>query len=222
MELDDLKSAWTQLDRGRGPGSTPTVSAVRDRELDRTRSSVGRLAWLLRYEIASGVLATLLVGSFLGDNWHALRFLIPALVLHEYAIISIVIAGRQHVLLSRVDFAGPVIALQRELTKLATFRIRATLGAFLLAPLLWTPLLIVAARGLFGVDVYRALGPAWLWANFGFGLAVIPIGLWLARRIANAGNRPARRGGFVDVLAGHSLAEAKRYADELVRFEAEA
>lgn len=221
MELDDLKPAWNQLDRGRDALPTIIVSAVRDAKLDATRSALSRIAWLLRYELLAGVVATLLAGSFLADHWREPRFLLPALVLHEYAIVTIVIAARQLVLLSRVDFSVPVIAVQRELARLRTFRIRATLGLMILAPFLWTPLAIVGAKALFDLDVYQAFGTAWVWANLGIGLAVIPLGIWIARRLAGRGTRSPRVAALVDTLSGRSLADARRYADDLARFEAE-
>jgi hypothetical protein len=221
MELDDLKVAWSQLGRGRETLPMGIVSTLRDGKLDQTRSALGRVAWVLRYELAAGVVATLLLGSFLADHWRTARFLLSALVLHEYAVITILIAARQMVLLSRVDFSVPVLTVQRELTRLRTFRIWSTLGLMIVAPLLWAPLAIVGAKGLFDLDVYRAFGAAWVWGNLAIGLAVIPLGLWLARRLAARNTRSPRVAAFMEMLSGRSLADAKRYADELARFATE-
>src|SRR5258708_5973796 len=119
MELDDLKSAWAQLERSATPATGPSF----DPRIMRTRPRFRRVAWLLRLELASGALATLLLGSFLSAHWRTPRFLVPALVLQEYAIFTIVIAAIQLTLLARVDLAMPVVALQRRVTRLTRVRL---------------------------------------------------------------------------------------------------
>jgi hypothetical protein len=91
----------------------------------------------------------------------------------------------------------------------------------LLAPLLWTPLAIVGAQGLFGFDVYRAFGPAWIGANLGFGLAFIPLAIWVTRRCSERFGSSPWFNRLADDIAGRSLATAKEQLDEIVRFEEE-
>ena len=85
---------------------------------------------------------------------------------------------------------------RRSSSDLRLTRIRTTLWTLLFAPLMWVPLLIVALRGLFGVDVYAA-GPAWLVANALFGVAVIPLAIFIAKRYGSrlAGFTPMRATG---------------------------
>ena len=54
----------------------------------------------------------------------------------------------------------------------------------ILAPLLWTPLFVVALEGLFGVDAYASFGLPYLVANVTLGLVVIALGLLGSRRYA--------------------------------------
>ena len=83
------------------------------------------------------------------------------------------------------------------------------------------PLLIVATRGFFGVDIYAAASPAWLAANVLFGLAVIPIAVVIARGFGPRLERATPMRFLADEIAGRSLGAAlddlaaiRRFAEE--------
>jgi hypothetical protein len=114
---------------------------------------------------------------------------------------------RQLLALSQLNLAGSVLATQKALLALRAERLRVNRSLLLFIPLLWTPLIIVLARSWFGVDLYHLL-PTWLAANLAFGLAFIPLGLWLARR-------------FESQLGGRELSEAIQTLDALNRFSEE-
>src|SRR5208282_3319335 len=111
------------------------------------------------------------LGVFIADQLGALRFLLPALVLDGVAVALVATTARQWFLAGEVDYDGPVTVSQRQLERLRVMRIRETKWVLLLSPLLWTPLLIVALKALFGVDAYAALGTPYLCANLFFGVA---------------------------------------------------
>ena len=90
MELDDLKTAWRELDRRLDASQAITLRVLKELKLDRTRSALRRLSALLVFELLSGVLATLLLGSFLADHHDSARFAIPAVVLDVAAVFTIV------------------------------------------------------------------------------------------------------------------------------------
>src|SRR4051812_21438276 len=109
MELDDLKTAWRELDRRPDAGRAITPGVLKEGKLDRARSALRRLSALLTFELISGVLATLILGSFLADNHDSARFAIPALVLHVAAVFTIVASARQFARIGRLDYAAPVV-----------------------------------------------------------------------------------------------------------------
>ena len=221
MELDDLKTAWQKVDRR--PESEPGFDARLLRELKRGRTRFGlrQMLWLPLFELGSGLLAALCVGTFLGNHFIELRFALPAVVLHVAAVLTIVASTWQVVRIRRIDYAAPAIAIQRELALLRALRIRPTQGILVLSPLLWVPLAIVAAKGLFGLDVYRAFGTPWLATNVAFGLAVIPLAIWVTRRFGDRFERSRIGRRLADDIAGRSLVSTMAELDELARFEKE-
>ena len=221
MELDELKAAWHELDRRLDANQQINLQVFKDLKLDGMRTELRRLSFLLSCELLSGVLATLLLGSFLVEHLGTARFAVPAVVLHAVAVFTIGAAAWQLVRIGRLDYAGPVVTLQHALAELRSERVRMSRRLLLLAPLLWTPLAIVAAQGLFGFDVFRGFGPVWVASNLAFGLATIPLAIWASRRFAErlGGSRFVKH--LADDIAGRSLVTAQVQLEKIARFEAE-
>jgi hypothetical protein len=91
-------------------------------------------------------------------------------------------------------------------------RLRTTKWILILSPLLWTPLVIVLFHAVTRLDPYALFG-RWLAANFAFGVLVIPLLLWLARR-----KRVRRLAHYLD---GKRLAAARKFLASLAELEAE-
>jgi hypothetical protein len=221
MELQDLKDRWNEYDRKLDANLRLNTRVLREFGLNRVGSSLRRLTRVIVFELLMGLLAAVLLGSFIADHLGEMRFLVPALVLDVFVIYFIGWSIRQWVALGSVDYGESIVTIQRKLELLKIDRIRMTKWVFLLSPLLWTPLLIVSVEGLIGLDAYATFDTAWLVSNFVFGLAVIPLMLWLSKRYADRlrGSSLARR--VVDALADRSLNEATGFLGSLSSFERE-
>ena len=219
MELDDIKQRLEQLDEKLDATLRLNRSVLDQRILDKVDKAVRRLGWALGIELVLGIVTVLLTGSFVADHVREPRFLVPGLVLHLFVIAQIAMLVRHAVATRQIDFGAPIVEIQRRIEALRVSMIRTTMGTFLLAPLLWPPLLIVALEGLFGVDAYAALGVPYLAANLAVGLAVISIGVLVSRRFADrlSGSPVVRR--LKRDLAGTNLAAAQEFLDSLSRFE---
>jgi hypothetical protein len=177
MELDELKLAWQAME-------TRVEALETRRTVDKVRSLGGPTRW----ELAGNVVGVLLTGNFLFHYGAELRFLLPGLALHLVAILTIATGVRQVVLFSRLDLSRSVLETQRTLLALQAERLRVNRALLTFIPLLWVPLVIVLARCI-GIDLYR-LSPAWLWSNVAFGLAMVPVGIWLAKRLGDRLSNP--------------------------------
>lgn len=218
MDFEDLRKAWAD-DGGAGTDSIRSL-ALFHAAARRAETHLGRLTRGVALELAACSAAIVLLGSFLAAHHGQPRFSVPALLLQGAAVALAASNVRQLAALRRIDPAAPVVSFQRDLEALRIVRIRTTKWALLTGPLLWTPLLIVGTRALFGVDPYTFLSPAWLGANVLFGILVIAAALWASRHFAGRIVRSRFLRSVARDLAGHSLNEASRYLDEIGRIEA--
>jgi len=221
MELDELKAAWADLDRKLAATQATVVKLQTERITDRAKSALRPLFWKLGWELLEGIVAVVLMGMYLANNFDETRFAVPGLILHSLAVLSIVSTAWQMVLAGRIDYTAPVVAIQQQLARLRAARCRAWFWVLVLSPLLWILLLIVGVRGLGGGDVYAACGVPFVLGNLAFG-AAFGLVAWLVARVW-AAKQPvsAWREWLADGLAGKSLTRAKRHLREAAEFAAE-
>ncbi|HVR41572.1 MAG TPA: hypothetical protein VMU84_20925, partial [Thermoanaerobaculia bacterium] len=203
MELDELKHRWAEYDRKLDASIRLNTALLRESTLHKAGSALNRLSLLLAIELVINFALVLLLGSFIGDHLGELRFVVPAAFLHVCTLALIATAIQQLVTLRTLDFDAPVIEIQKKLESLRVKRIQITKWVLLLAPLLWTPLVIVSLKMLFDFDAYAL--QTWLIANLLFGVAVIPLMLLVSKRYADRfrGSPVMRR--LMDDIAGRNL-----------------
>jgi hypothetical protein len=218
MELDALQEAWKSMDR-KLDACIRLDRRLLQESVERRLGSYKRREVALRLPgLALGAVAAAWLGAFVSDHAGELRLALPALLLLAFVVVTGAATVRHLILVGRIDLAGPVVASQRRLQERKAERSRASLAVFLLAPLLWTPLLVVVLAAL-GVDAYRALPAPWLVANVALGVAAIPVGLFLVRLLARRlPGRPFLQ-RLADDLAGRNLSAATAWLGSLDRFE---
>ena len=219
MELDDLKARWMDFDLKLDAALRFNAQVVRVSLIERTERALKRSSFAVLAGCLVNLLAVAWLGSFMADHLGEPRFFIPAAILDAGAIALLVLGGQQVVRMRTVDRGKPVIEVQRELQSLRTRRINATRWIVLLSPLIWTPLVIVLLKAAFGVDAYDALA-GWLVANLLFGLAAIPVLLYVSRVFSERWKGAPLLQSIMRDTAGRSLVEAEGFMDELARFEA--
>ncbi|HEX5720418.1 MAG TPA: hypothetical protein VF179_29960 [Thermoanaerobaculia bacterium] len=219
MELQDMKDRWNEYDRKLDASLRLNTRVLREFGLNRVDSSLRRLTRLIVFELLMGLLAAVMLGSFIADHLGEMRFLAPAVALDLFVIYFIGWSIRQWMALNSLDYGESVVEIQRKLELLRIDRIRMTKWVFLLSPLLWIPLLIVSVEGLLGLDVYAILDTAWLVSNLVFGLAVIALALWVSRRYADRMQGSPLVRSLVNALADRSLNDATGFLGTLSNFE---
>jgi hypothetical protein len=219
MELEDLKRRWQDQDRKLDDGIRLNTRLLQASVLGKAETSLRGLSRHLWFELLTSLLAALWFGSFLANHVAEPRFLVPAAVLHLSVIVLIVASVRQLVALKALDYNGPIVAIQKRLESLRVERIRAVMATLLFAPVLWTPLLIVALKGLIGVDAYAAFGAAFLIANLLFGLLLIPLAVWISKRYETRRKASPLVRGLMRTLAGRSLDSAATFLGSISDFE---
>ena len=163
----------------------------------------------------------LLIGSFLYEHITTVRFAIPAAMLHLFLIGVFGTLIQLMVATQSIDYSKPIGVIQNDLERLKMRRIRYTQWVLLLAPLLWTPLMIVMMKGLLGIDAYHGLGTTYLLANLLFGIAFIPLAIWLSKKYSKRMGHSPFFQRLMDDIAGDSLKRASAILVQLSEFEEE-
>ncbi len=221
MELDDLKGAWHELERRVDAGNALTTQLLRERRLDKTRSAMRAMGW---GQFAQALFWGIAIGTVIAPFWYQYRdtthLLAAGIVMHVYAVAAIILSVRQLLQIATVDYAAPVVELQRHLACLRRTRVNQQLWLGLPWWLLWVVATMIGAKRWWGIDIY-APAPAWIYVALGIGVVGIALTLWLPRIVGRTprGSRVVQ--GLLDDLAGHSLMRVTRQLDEIAGFSKE-
>lgn len=217
VDFDDLKLAWQILDRRVERQHTLALLAFKDRQAGKARASLRPLVWGQVAQIAIGVALMLAALKVWRTEWAVVHLRAAALILHAYAVLLIMLGLRTIELAGRLDYAAPVVAIQKQLAALTRWYVWCGLAIGPVWWLLWMPLLMVLAA-LAGVDVL-ARAPRWFASWSVFGLAGLALTLAVYRWSRTLW--PALARYMDDAATGISLRRARAVIDEVERFERE-
>ena len=214
MELDELKQAWHAMEQRLDRQQALNTQLLAESRIDRAKR---HLRWLLlgqSAQLALGLLVTVLSVRFWIANHEVPPMLAAGLAGHAWGVLLICSAVVELLLVTRIQYAQPVITVQRYLALLRRWRTRV-------APWLGLPFLLAC---MFGPMALAALGApvstGWLVGNL-----VVCLGLVLAAagfyRWSHRPGREALAGRIDDFLGGDSLRRAREQLDELAAFERE-
>lgn len=220
-ELDELKTLWLDQNRKLDQSLRLNRRLLNSIGASGAQSALNRLAIALAVHAAAWLVVAGVLGNFIYEHLSEVRFAAAAIALDGLAILSMILLTREIVAILRVDHSRPVASLQKELEAIRVRRIRYIQVAVLAGTLLWTPLVIVFLKAVWGVDAYSIPGPAWLVSNLLFSIAVIALALWIAKRYRDQLANATWMQGFMRDLAGYNLRAAEEFLTNLAEFEKE-
>ncbi len=219
MELDDFKQAWQTLDRRLERQNEINLRLYTDAKLQKARAGLRPLVWGQVAQIAFGVLLMLMAGSFWPHHHDVPHLLISGLIVHAYGLAITILAGVTLGKIGQINYAAPVLGIQKQLAEVRRLYIRNGMVAGLSWWLLWMPLLIMLTGVGGNID-----GQAWLLSYLPIGTAIGVAGLlatWWFHRWSRSASRPGLAKAMEDSMTGSSLRNAQRVLDEVAQFERE-
>jgi hypothetical protein len=222
IDVDAFQRKWAEQDRKLDLSIRLNRRLLMAASMNRVRSPLRRFAFFMGVEAAIGFTVLVVLGQFIYANWAEPRFALPAVALHMWVIANVAAAIRQMVMAFSIDYDKPIAAIQKQIESLRVLRIRATQWALLTGQVIWwVPFLIVALKALWGVNAYRAFGGAVLAANVAFGLAIIPLAIWISRKFDGRMGRSPIAQRLMRLVAGYDLNAATGFLATLSDFESE-
>jgi hypothetical protein len=222
IDMDAFQLKWAEQNRKLDVSIRLNRQLLMAVNMNRLRWPLRRFAFFAGFEALIGVILLVVLGQFIYANWAEPRFALPAVALHVWVIATVVAAIRQMAMALSIDFDKPIAAIQRQIESLRVLRIRVTQWALLTGQVIWwLPFLIVALKGLWGVDAYRAFGGGVLAVNVVFGLAMIPLAIWVSRKFDDRMGRSPMTQRLMRSVAGYDLNSATDFLATLSDFESE-
>ena len=219
MELDELKVAWQTLDRRLQQQNTLSLHVFTERRLDQARSRLRPLVWGQIVQMLCGLLLVLAAVGFWTAHRDVPHLLAAGLIVHAYGVATIAFGGITLGLIGRIDYAAPVLAIQKQLAQLRSFYIRNGMIAGLSWWLLWVPLMMMFFMSVFGADLY-ANAPSVIYGGTAIGVAGL-LATWWLQRWSRDPRRPRLAKFMHGSMTGAALRRAQAQLDEIVRFEQE-
>lgn len=214
MELDELKAAWAAMELRQDGMEALLRMNFHAQRTGGIRAVLRPLFWGQLLQLALGVLLSLWGGALWATHVRAPAVLACGLALHAYGLVMIALAARNLYLLGRVDYAAPVLGIQRRIARLRAFRVRVETPVNLVAcSFLWIPVAWFALATL-GARVSLGGFLAWSLASSVAGVALLAGTAWALRRMGHGR-------AVAGEAAGRSLRRAEAALDELARFERE-
>ena len=218
MELDELKAAWQSLDRRLGRLGEINLALATDAQ---TRKARWRLLPVARGALMNVAIGGWLIGVFArfwSSHLDVPSAAVAGIALHAAATGLVIVGIVRLVVLARINFAQPVVAIQRHLALLEAWEARSFRWGWLAAWLLMPAALVAGCMAIAGIDLWeRAPGVVLLNVGVAAGVALLS---GLFHRWAR---RPGARGGawLERLLTNHSIERAKSALAEIDRFARE-
>jgi len=217
MEHDDLKTAWQSLEARMARSDQVQLALLRETRLARAKDLLRPLKighWL---QAALGLALVVLGVACWTRNTEVAGLLVAGIAVHAFGVLTILGATATLVLAGRVDYAAPVLKIQRQLA--ALLRVYALNAGLCGAPwwIMWLPVVVAFA----GLGNAPAAGgtPGWIvWslAIGGVGLAATWIYAWRNRaRLLATPDGPVACADGAD-----GIRRSRRLLDEIAAFEA--
>ena len=150
--LDDLKLAWNELSQKLERQNALALHQFKENKLARFRSGLRPLVLGQLIQLIIGAVITACSAQFWVNHFGRPQLLICGLLLQAYGLMFIAFAVRDLVLIRRIDYAAPIVVIQKQLAELRAWHIRAAAWYGLTGSVIWLPVMIVMLHA-WGADL---------------------------------------------------------------------
>ncbi|MFP7721442.1 hypothetical protein [Lysobacter sp. A3-1-A15] len=215
IELIELRRSWQALERRLEAQQALNTELATQTRVDKAKARLRPLLVGQVIQAAVGIACTVFFARFWLAHLDAPAALLSGVLMHAWSVALVVSAATELLLVMRINYAQPVLAIQKYLGVLQYWRTRMAPLLGLAFWVLWLPLVAVLLKHFTGADV-----SGWfLWANIAVGVVGLVGTLWGVRHLRRRGHR------FADAIdadnAGCGVRSAQALLADIRRFEAE-
>lgn len=216
-ELDDLKAAWQTLNRNLERQHTRALHQFKESKLARFRSGLRPLAAGQVIQLVCGLILAAFSAQFGWKHLGEYLLMIYGILFQAYGIMLAGFAVRDLILIRRIDYGAPVIAIQKEIASLRAWRVRAGMWLAVAGCFIWLPLILLVPHYL-GADAAPSSPQSgvWLILNVLVCLALAAAAVHLFRRGKGRLAKALR-----ESAVGRSVNRSQALLEEIAQFERE-
>jgi hypothetical protein len=214
MELDEMKLAWQSLEQQMERHYALDLEDYRERKLTRARRYLLPVKLGLVLRIVLGIALIVFSASFWAAHIGSLHLVVSGVLLQGYGLLLVLSAAWEMQLLVGVDYAAPVLAIQRRLERLRSWRLRTLPIWVVTGCFVWIPMTLIVFKAWLGADIYQH-APEVVLYFVGSGVIAM-VAFWIGARWI-----PGATKVLGDGAVGGSLDRSQQFLKELARFEFE-
>lgn len=175
MNYQELESIWADSDEDLDQQITINQPLINEITMKKIKSNLFETRLDILLELILTIPFLKLFKDFCLHHWYEPKFLLPGLFLLGLSMFTILFASYKLYLLSRVNRSYPILKSQRNLTLIQYFNRMEINTLLFLIPTFSLAFLLVAAKGIIGLDLYLIHFPfiPYLIGSFLVGLIII-------------------------------------------------
>lgn len=184
MEKQDVNSLWNTLEIKLDRNWKLNLELIRRTNLDRIKKKMSGLTWVVGITLAFYGIATLYFISFTANNLTSPFVALSGIILAIWTLSISIASIHELELISRVDYAKPIVDVQKNLNKLKLAIIRYfRLGVWIL-PFSFV-FIIVFFKVLFNLDIAAEADRNWIiWNQVIIIGLFLPFTIWAHRKLS--------------------------------------
>jgi hypothetical protein len=217
MELDELKKQWRELDRKLDRSLALNVRLLTETRTRRSKRRLVPMLLLQPVQIVIGLALTIFFARFWTTNPDSWPLLISGVFLHALSVGLIIDAVMRTLLIVRINYAAPVVTIQRYLALLRRWEIRSFKCAWIAVWLATPALLLVGVKALTTLNLWT-IAPTAVICTAIAGVAGAGLS-WLFDQWAR--RNPRLGAAMNSMYVGCSIAGAQASLDEIDEFARE-
>jgi hypothetical protein len=216
-ELDDLKTAWQTLNRNLERQHTLALHQFKESNLDRFRSGLRPLATAQVIQLICGLILTGFAAQFWVKHFGAFHLMTYGILFQGYGMMLAGFAVRDLILIARIDYGAPVVAIQKELASLRAWHLRAGMWLAVAGCFIWLPLILLVPYYL-GAVGWIASPRVFSWLILNILVCVVLAGMVV--RLFRHGQGTLAK-ALRESAVGRSVNRVEAVLEEIARFEAD-
>jgi hypothetical protein len=218
MELEELKGAWQALERKLDRQHALELHDFRTGRLASARTGLWPLVAGQVVQVLAGVGLMATFAPYWVHHWGAWHLVAYGVSLHVYGLMLAMFGGRDLVHIARIDYAAPVLDIQKRLAQLRAQRLQAVPWFAYAGCFVWIPAVLAMFQWL-GADVFvhKPAVVGWFVAS-GFVAAAVT---WIVIAWIRWPRHARLRKALDADAAGRGVTRAQAALDEIARFQDE-